>query len=480
MKNTDESQIKSNIPKTNWPEIIKKLFLGKIDNIIVTQNNWLSIVNWRVSLKNWNMQDKDILLSLANNSNIANNFIGFPFPYTENDAKNWINESLSNSSNNISFKITLNWDLVWWINCIIDHCSEKKIWIISYWVWEDFQWMWVWDKTIEAFIKYLFKDNWFDLLKAHVFKDNIASRKILEKNWFSDDWNLTTVTNDKWIEKKESILILEKDHYFKMSYIKDNLEIIKNVFENYNDFILDYVWLIPWIWEYSLKLKTWEVINLRKRNKEVSDIDIIAEIFINNDYNLENIVWEDMTIVDIWWQIGIFSLYASKYVKNWKIYSFEPLDENYSLLKKNSENSKSIIPLNMAVSSKTGESKIYISDDNVWGHSMIKSDNKKFQNIKTISLQDIFEQYEIDIIDLLKVDCEWQEYDIFFNLPDSYFDKINQIYMEVHFNDQISISHNKYDIVSLLVSKGYETNILNEFYYEWEWEFYIIHANRKK
>jgi len=53
-------------------------------------------------------------------------------------------------------------------------------------------------------------------------------------------------------------------------------------------------------------------------------------------------------------------------------------------------------------------------------------------SIKTISLETLCKENNIDFIDILKIDIEGAEYDVLENIPDSFFDKIGQITVEFH------------------------------------------------
>jgi len=53
-------------------------------------------------------------------------------------------------------------------------------------------------------------------------------------------------------------------------------------------------------------------------------------------------------------------------------------------------------------------------------------------SIKTINLETLCKENNIDFIDILKIDIEGAEYDVLENIPDSFFDKIGQITVEFH------------------------------------------------
>ncbi len=123
------------------------------------------------------------------------------------------------------------------------------------------------------------------------------------------------------------------------------------------------------------------------------------------------------------------------FCKNGKIFCYEPSTENYELLQSNiSQNQiKNIFPNNFAVSQSNDIITLYINPDNT-AHSIYDSTSKSIQ-VKSRTLQNIFDSNKLEICDYLKLDCEGAEYEIIESLPNEYFKKIKQIYIEYHFSD---------------------------------------------
>jgi len=139
--------------------------------------------------------------------------------------------------------------------------------------------------------------------------------------------------------------------------------------------------------------------------------------------------------LDIGAHIGLFSLFASQFCKNGKIFCFEPIKENYEQLMNNIKinDIKNIIPFNCAVSSKTGKIKIYLNDDES-GHSMFL-ENSNYIEVDSISIIDIFKKNVIDKCNFLKLDCEGAEYEIVDLLSKNYLQRIEKTVIEYHMAD---------------------------------------------
>ena len=167
-----------------------------------------------------------------------------------------------------------------------------------------------------------------------------------------------------------------------------------------------------------------------------TDLMAFTHVWLLHEYGRSGFEIRDTDIViDIGAHIGLFALFSSQFCKNGKVYCFEPVKENFDLLESNLElnNIRNVVATNAAISTSTGVVTIYLNDDES-GHSMYVTGSKQIQ-VKSLSLQDVFDSNKLEKCDFLKIDCEGEEYKIIDSLPTSYFDKINKMCVEYHFVD---------------------------------------------
>jgi FkbM family methyltransferase len=104
------------------------------------------------------------------------------------------------------------------------------------------------------------------------------------------------------------------------------------------------------------------------------------------------------TFVDIGANIGYYTLLAARQVgPAGRVYAFEPDAENFKLLRKNIEiNGYSNVTLiAQAVSSQTGEAKLYLNPLNLGDHRLVDSkDGRASISIQQTALDDYFKQLE--------------------------------------------------------------------------------------
>ncbi|MDD2678275.1 MAG: FkbM family methyltransferase [Candidatus Nanoarchaeia archaeon] len=205
-------------------------------------------------------------------------------------------------------------------------------------------------------------------------------------------------------------------------------EKISRIINNYESFIDYFLIRKSFIKNKIIRLKNGLV--LKVRNK--TDLEIINEIIIDKEY-YDKIGKKKSIILDVGAQIGVFSNYISKKYPNSTVYSFEPMKDNFKLLKENIElnNNKNVVAINKALFNYSGECYINIDDNNSGGHSLIIK-SKKREKIKTISFDDFIKENKIKKIELLKLDCEGSEYGILFKSKKDNIKKIKTITMEYH------------------------------------------------
>jgi len=191
-----------------------------------------------------------------------------------------------------------------------------------------------------------------------------------------------------------------------------------------------------------------------------SDVTMLMETWGLKCYNPKGFeIKKNDVVFDIGTHIGSFSIYAAKQAFQGKVFSFEPLPENYEIFMENIKLNKvkNIIPLKAAVSSKNGKDKLFLFEGLHTGSSSLYTRNtKKYVQINTVTLEKIIKKNKIKRINFMKIDCEGAEYDILFNLPKNILKIIDKISMEYH--DKIN-EHNHKELVSFFKENGWKTII---------------------
>ncbi|HAU39909.1 MAG: FkbM family methyltransferase [Candidatus Peregrinibacteria bacterium GW2011_GWF2_43_17] len=197
----------------------------------------------------------------------------------------------------------------------------------------------------------------------------------------------------------------------------------------------------------------------RKFNVEISsdaDESVIREIFEDREYlNLEPYLkTAKNSIIDIGAHKGFFVLYARSLNPTVPIYTFEPEEKNFQELKANLMRNgiQNVFSKNSAVSVKEGSVDLYISSDS-HNHSLVMAGaNKKKVNATT--LEKILNK--IGQCDVVKMDCEGSEFDIFANLPDTVFAKIPVFFIEYH---EYTENMRSSDLKTKLEKNGYKVKV---------------------
>lgn len=164
---------------------------------------------------------------------------------------------------------------------------------------------------------------------------------------------------------------------------------------------------------------------------------LMREVVLGDEYGIVNMQFnDDDVVIDIGANVGLVSIFLAKKFPNIKIYSFEAHPYNYKNFINNIEINKvkNIIPNNHAVYSIDNQ-EIEISMDfvnsgssNCYEHGNLSLSEK----VKTISLDTIINENNINKIKFLKIDCEGAEFDILENSQMIQKIEIENIGVEIH------------------------------------------------
>jgi len=203
------------------------------------------------------------------------------------------------------------------------------------------------------------------------------------------------------------------------------------------------------------KLQNGIILAVPNTMKDRTTILSIKEIFGDEIYPIKQD--QHNKIIDLGAQAGIFSIYAAFKCPTARIYSFEPDEDNYSQLLRNislNNLEKRILPFKKAISNSNKKMKLYLDKSSSRSHTLF-STGKNFILVDSVKLDKLFSSLKIARCDILKVDIEGAEYEVFYNLNHTFFNKINLLFMECHDLHKINKRYEKNSMKEFLLSKGF-------------------------
>ncbi|MEP1207426.1 MAG: FkbM family methyltransferase [Rhizobiaceae bacterium] len=183
-------------------------------------------------------------------------------------------------------------------------------------------------------------------------------------------------------------------------------------------------------------------------SQHVDDVVTIFVVFCKEDYGTN---FEGMTILDIGANIGIFSLCAALNGAK-KVVSIEPSVEAFATLQSNVENNSLndiIAPMHYAISSADGDVipfPIQASPYNQMGANYSGADTA---DVETLTLKTLLDTCFSGNVDLLKMDCEGAEFEIFAATQPVDLARIKELKMEYHKEEYV-------DLLQRLKRDGFE------------------------
>lgn len=169
-----------------------------------------------------------------------------------------------------------------------------------------------------------------------------------------------------------------------------------------------------------------------KLRVNTSDTTVFYQIFSDREYD-NPIDFTPEVIIDAGANIGLTSLfYANKY-PNAKIIAIEPDYENFETLLFNTKNYSNITCINCGLWHK--DTSLRVSDKfqgGKWAMVVEELDSEEHGSIKAISVNTIISQFQLNQIDILKMDIESAEMEVFSNHYEQWIPKTKMMIVELH------------------------------------------------
>jgi RimJ/RimL family protein N-acetyltransferase len=133
------------------------------------------------TLRSWEWRDREAIVRHANNRKVSLNLRDrFPFPYTERDARNWL-DAVIGLEPETNFAIDVAGEAVGGIGYTIQYDVARRSAEIGYWLGEGFWGRGIATEALIAVTDHAFANHDLCRVFAHVFDWNGASARVLEK-----------------------------------------------------------------------------------------------------------------------------------------------------------------------------------------------------------------------------------------------------------------------------------------------------------
>ena len=165
-------------------------------------------------IRKWELSDAKDLAAALSNKKVQDNFRdGLPYPYTEQDGKEFISAMLSADENEtFAFAIMVDDKVVGSIGIFRQGNIHSQTAELGYYIAEEYWGKGIMTEAVKQICEYVFGDSDIIRIYAEPFAYNIASCRVLEKVGFQYEGTLRSnaVKNGKVIDMKMYSLLKEE------------------------------------------------------------------------------------------------------------------------------------------------------------------------------------------------------------------------------------------------------------------------------
>ena len=144
-----------------------------------------------------------------------------------------------------------------------------------------------------------------------------------------------------------------------------------------------------------------------------TDVMTLREIFIARDYDFP-VHREIRTIIDAGANIGLSTVFFAHKYPRARVVAIEPEAANFALLQQNTRGYANVVALHAALWSETGE--VALDDPGRGEHGFVTREagpTGDITHVEAVTISDVMERQALDHVDLLKVDIEGAEKEVF-------------------------------------------------------------------
>lgn len=164
--------------------------------------------------------------------------------------------------------------------------------------------------------------------------------------------------------------------------------------------------------------------------KGTSDVLAFHQVFLYKEYNIE-FKEKPRVIIDGGANIGLFTVLMKNRFPEAKVICIEPDKENFQQLQKNVSAYENVFCENSGIWHKEAKLKVWDKFE-IGKWAMVVEENEYNWNVGATSIDGLMKKHQIDVIDVLKLDIESSEKELFSENYSQWLSKTKMIIIELH------------------------------------------------
>ena len=162
-----------------------------------------------------------------------------------------------------------------------------------------------------------------------------------------------------------------------------------------------------------------------------SDIPVYDEVLLKEDYRID-VPIHPSTILDCGANIGLTTVYFNNKFPDAKIICIEPESSNYEMLRENVGQHKNIVTYQAGIWNKSTYLTIENEQAEKYAFTVRETSEITKETVRAISIPDVMKENQWETIDILKIDVEGAEKELFASNYDNWLPKTKLIIIELH------------------------------------------------
>ena len=161
-----------------------------------------------------------------------------------------------------------------------------------------------------------------------------------------------------------------------------------------------------------------------------SDLRVLEQVFARQEYSLPKSV-KPRTIIDAGANIGCTTIFFANRYPDARIIAIEPEPSNFEVLRSNCAGLTNVVPVAAAVWSHPTTLTFVDPNWPKWAFTMKERTNEGAA-IRAVTIPQLIEEFSLDRIDVLKMDIEGGEKEVFSSSNLSWLDNVGMLAIELH------------------------------------------------